>query len=191
MTSGRPAAGTVRHRLATRLDAEAIGALHADSWRRNYRGIYPDAFLDGEVFENRQSVWIELLGRDHPSRRTIVAEADGALVGFAHLVLDADPTWGSMLAHLHVQHEHHGRGIGTLLMAQAARLVLAEAAGGGLFLWVLEQNTAARAFYEARGGHRVERALATPPGGSDGPSAPRPARLRYVWSDPAKLLQRA
>ncbi len=34
-----------------------------------------------------------------------------------------------------------------------------------MYLWVLEQNLDARAFYEARGGTLVERALVSPPGG--------------------------
>ena len=35
----------------------------------------------------------------------------------------------------------------------------------GLYLWVLEQNAGARAFYEARGGRCVGRDLVSPPGG--------------------------
>lgn len=34
-------------------DAEAVAALHADSWRRHYRGAYSDAFLDGDVISDR------------------------------------------------------------------------------------------------------------------------------------------
>ena len=47
----------VKIRGATLPDAEQIAALHADSWRRNYRGAYPDTFLDGEVFEDRRDAW--------------------------------------------------------------------------------------------------------------------------------------
>jgi len=32
-------------RLASPSDAEAIAALHADSWRRHYRGAYPTPSL--------------------------------------------------------------------------------------------------------------------------------------------------
>ncbi|MBV9411286.1 MAG: GNAT family N-acetyltransferase, partial [Acidimicrobiia bacterium] len=39
----------VRCRVATIDDVEAIAALHADSWRRNYRGAYLDSYLDGDV----------------------------------------------------------------------------------------------------------------------------------------------
>jgi hypothetical protein len=41
------------YREATANDAEKIAALHARYWQIHYRGILSDAFLDGEVEENR------------------------------------------------------------------------------------------------------------------------------------------
>src|SRR6188768_3459087 len=43
-------------RPATAGDAGQIAALHADSWRRHYRGAYSDAFLDGDVLTDRLRV---------------------------------------------------------------------------------------------------------------------------------------
>jgi hypothetical protein len=40
---------SVSFRAAGQDDAHAIAELHADSWRRHYRGAYSDAFLDGDV----------------------------------------------------------------------------------------------------------------------------------------------
>jgi hypothetical protein len=34
----------MHYRSATERDIESIAALHAESWRRNYRGAYLDAF---------------------------------------------------------------------------------------------------------------------------------------------------
>ena len=47
----------VRYREATEHDAGAIAALHADSWRRHYRGAYLDSYLDGDVVADRLEVW--------------------------------------------------------------------------------------------------------------------------------------
>ena len=43
----------VHYRAALRADTERIALLHADSWRRTYRGSYRDTFLDGDVVTNR------------------------------------------------------------------------------------------------------------------------------------------
>jgi len=43
----------------------------------------------------------------------------------------------------------------------------------GLYLWVLEQNSDARAFHAARGGACVERAEVPPPGGDAAPAQRR------------------
>ena len=39
----------LRFRSAEAGDAAAVAGLHADSWRRHYRGAFSDAFLDGDV----------------------------------------------------------------------------------------------------------------------------------------------
>jgi len=122
----------VQFRPARPSDADAVAALHADSWRRHYRGAYSDAFLDGDVYAERLVVW------------------SSRLLGFS---------------------------------AQAA-----VARRTGMYLWVLEQNADARAFYEARGGTCVERALVPPPSGDASRLNGSPFGLRYAWSDPAVAL---
>jgi GNAT superfamily N-acetyltransferase len=170
-------------RFATPADADAVGALHADSWRRHYRGAYSDAYLDGPVHEDRRMVWSERFADEAGTHFTIVAEDGGGLVGFAHTRLDMDPEWGSLLDNLHVTLGHKRRGIGARLMARTAAELMARRPGGGLHLWVLEQNSAAQAFYAARGGTRVGREVRGPfPGGGTAPA------WRYAWPDPAVLL---
>src|SRR4051794_16812075 len=139
-------------RDATADDATTVAALHADSWRRNYRGAFPDAYLDGEVFADRQAVWSERLAHPDANAFTIVAEIDGDVVGFAHTILAADPELGALVDNLHVTHVRKRAGIGARLMAETARRVAARRPESGLYLDVLEKNTAAQAFYSARGG---------------------------------------
>jgi ribosomal protein S18 acetylase RimI-like enzyme len=173
----------MNYRHATARDVEAIAALHADSWRRNYRGAFADAFLDGAVSADRISVWRDRLTRPARSNEcTIVAERDGGVVGFAHTILEEDPTWGALLDNLHVKHELKGQRIGTRLMSETAHAVIEQTPGSGLYLWVLEGNKAAQAFYEARGGKCVGREDSEPPGGGT------VTGLRYVWPDPSVLL---
>jgi hypothetical protein len=81
--------GSVRFRFAGADDAEQIAVLHADSWRRHYRGAYADSFLDGDVVADRRSVWSARLAASTNSE-TVLAEHDGRLVGFIHVVFDDD-----------------------------------------------------------------------------------------------------
>lgn len=68
----------VRFRTGGSGDAAAIAALHADSWRRHYRGIYSDFFLDGDLEQERRSVWSErLTAATSESCHTVVAEVAG------------------------------------------------------------------------------------------------------------------
>jgi ribosomal protein S18 acetylase RimI-like enzyme len=179
---------TDRIRFANSSDAPGIAALHAESWRRHYRGAYSDAFLDGDVATDRQTVWIRQLSNPPASHCTLVAEDGDVLVGFAHSVFDDDPTWGALLDNLHVVFALKRNGIGTSLLTATARTVVARAPDSGLYLWVLEQNTTAQAFYEARGGKRVDRRLVSPPGGDPSRLSGTPSAFRYAWPEPSTLL---
>jgi predicted N-acetyltransferase YhbS len=168
----------MNYRQATASDAQGIARLHAESWRRNYRGAYSDAFLDGAVIDDRTAVWTDRLSQSRSDQYTVVADADGRVVGFAHVIFDADPTWGALLDNLHVDHDRKRQGIGAELMAQTSGVLLRRSTPTGFYLWVLEQNLAAQAFYRAQGGSCVERKLAGPfPGGGHAFS------LRFAWQD--------
>ena len=170
-------------RRAGPADAASVAALHADSWRRHYRGSYPDDYLDGPVFEERLAVWSERLSGPDGHGVTIVADDGGSLVGFVHLVLDADPEWGALVDNLHVRHDQQGSGFGTALLALAAAEVVACRPSSGLYLWVLEANMAAQAFYRARGARFEGTLVRASPAGN-----PLVA-LRCAWPDPSVLAK--
>jgi ribosomal protein S18 acetylase RimI-like enzyme len=164
-------------------DAESIATLHADSWRRHYRGAYTDAYLDGDVVADRQSVWRSRLAGPKQRQLTVVARHRYEILGFAHTILDQDPLWGSLLENLHVRSDRKRSGIGSRLLSETARRLIRLRPEGSLHLWVLDQNRAAQAFYSARGGIRVETQLRGPfPGGGHA------LGHRYYWTDPSQLL---
>jgi GNAT superfamily N-acetyltransferase len=173
---------TIALRRATSDDAAIVAALHADSWRRHYRGAYSDAYLDGDVESERRAVWTARFADRDARTYTVIAEVDGSPVGFAHTIFDSDEEWGSLVDNLHVSSTAQRRGLGAQLMGASAEAVLREAASPGLFLWVLEMNASAQAFYEARGGTRVESRVANSPAG-DALTA-----FRDVWKDAAALV---
>jgi ribosomal protein S18 acetylase RimI-like enzyme len=176
-------AAAVQFRSADASDADAIGTLHAESWRRHYRGAYSDAFLDGDVLADRSVLWRERLRQPGDGSVTFVAEHEGALVGFAHTIFDADPVWGAFLDNLHVASARQRRGLGARLLGLSARATVDRTPGSGLYLWVLEQNVNAQAFYRALGGRRMERAEAQAPGGDPARLNGTPMKLRYAWPD--------
>lgn len=173
----------VRYREVTELDAGAIAALHADSWRRHYRGAYLDTYLDGDIVPERREVWTDRLTPPRANQCTVCAEVDGDIIGFAHTVFGQDPTWGALLDNLHVRSDLKGRGVGTRLLSETAQALIRRRPSESLHLWVLDQNTAAQRFYRSRGGTRVETTLRGPfPGGG------KAVGHRYFWPDPHRLI---
>jgi ribosomal protein S18 acetylase RimI-like enzyme len=173
----------VRYREATEHDADAIAALHADSWRRHYRGAYLDSYLDGDVVADRVKVWSSRLTPPRLNQYTVMAVDGGEAVGFAHAVFDGDPEWGALLDNLHVRSDQTRNGIGRTLLSHAAQQLLEQRPTSSMYLWVLEQNMAAQSFYEALGGSRVESQRRGPfPGGGTAMAH------RYAWPDPSRLI---
>lgn len=173
------------YRNAQGTDAERIALLHADSWRRTYRGSYRDAFLDGDVVENRREEWRNRLARNREGQFVYLAEGDSHLLGFVCVFGKEDPKWGSLIDNLHVSYESKGLGIGTALMRSAAAWLESHYGHIGVYLWHLEANLPARSFYERLGGVHAETMELEHPGGGSSPS------WRVVWARPQDLRMRA
>lgn len=175
----------IGYREARSPDAASIAELHALSWRAHYRGAYSDEFLDGDIRSDRLAVWSRQLGE--AGRLTLLAE-DPAPIGFVSACFAADPRYGTLIDNLHVLPARQRGGVGRRLIGLVASAHLARGETGGLYLWVLEQNDPARAFYEALGGEQCETAPVEPPGGVRGRLDGRPRKLRYAWPAASRLL---
>lgn len=173
----------IRYWEATENDAGAIADLHADSWRRHYRGAFLDEYLDGDIVADRLEVWTSRLAPPRLSQCTVCAGIHSNVIAFAHLVFDDDPKWGALLDNLHVRSTFKGHRIGTRLLSESAQELTRHRPSESLYLWVLDQNVAAQSFYEARGGTKVESTLRGPfPGGG------RAVGHRYFWPEPSRLI---
>jgi ribosomal protein S18 acetylase RimI-like enzyme len=168
-------------RDATAADAGAIAALHTANWREAYADILDPAYLAGAIEADRRAVWDERLSAPSENLEVILAERDGALIGFASLFHQREPAWGGFVDNLHSSVRSRGQGVGKALLVEAARRVAARDADRGLYLWVFERNTRAVEFSRALGADIAERIL------SDWDKAPDEIRYRMHWRSAAKL----
>jgi ribosomal protein S18 acetylase RimI-like enzyme len=166
----------VTYRLAQDTDAARIAALHAQSWQTHYAGIWTAAYLDGPVVADRLAVWQERFQQPRENQHIVIAEASHLLVGFACTYFNEEPLYGTLLDNLHVATQVQGQGIGKKLMQLAAEAALRQYPEAKFHLWVLEENHAARKFYERLGGENVETTSCENPDGTYSPAC------RYVWA---------
>jgi GNAT superfamily N-acetyltransferase len=118
----------------------------------------PDGYLDELVATDRLTFWSDRFNESAPERRVVVkATRDSVLAGFACVLLDAEPAWGARLDNLHVRPQLKGEGIWYALFQAARHWIAQQMPEGSMHLWVVEQNYAARRFYERQGGAIAER----------------------------------
>ncbi|MCV5276105.1 N-acetyltransferase, partial [Escherichia coli] len=69
-------------RLAEYKDYERIAQLHADSWKRHYRGILTNTYLDSEAIDDKLLIWQTRLTNPPFNQHIVLAEEGGLLLGF-------------------------------------------------------------------------------------------------------------
>jgi len=170
-------------RTAAVRDAEDIAAVHFTSWDETYRGLMPDAMIDGFSIEKRAAMWRDALERDPQVHSVYVAtDYDGRIIGFAaggpggNSDFAAD---GEVYA-LYVLRAAQRRGTGRALMAAlAARLLERGHFKAGL--WVLRDNASGRGFYERLGARLIGEKT------DEGPEWTL-IELAYGWDDLRSLV---
>jgi ribosomal protein S18 acetylase RimI-like enzyme len=132
-------------RPATPDDAAGIGACHLACWQETYGDLLSPAFFAGRSPERFAANWARLLA-DPGQPPVVVAEADGAVVGFAQVGPSRDdpPVRAEELLTLYLRAAQQGSGLGQALLDT----VLGDRPAS---LWVAEENPRARRFYERNG----------------------------------------
>jgi RimJ/RimL family protein N-acetyltransferase len=140
-------------RSATVEDATGIAEAHVASWRSTYRGLLPQALLDGLSVDRRGAGWREAIQSGN-WEVNVVTDPVGQIGGFiatgGSRDSDATDIVGELLT-VYLRPELWNLGLGGRLHAVGiARLAsrFEEAT-----LWVLDTNARSRAFYERHGWH--------------------------------------
>lgn len=135
----------IRH-LQQEDDAFAISHVYEKSWKFAYKHIIPQSYLDS-IPEGR---WVPHLRQE--GRHTLIMLEQGSVIGTSSYCGSRFPEFSGMgeIVSIYLLPEYMGKGYGTLLL-QAAVEELRKSGYPEVFLWVLEENHRARAFYEKNG----------------------------------------
>lgn len=127
-------------------EADEISRIYAASWRTAYRGIVPQKYLDNlndlrwspKLADTPQRSYVLLDGERYIGTSCISPARDEKMAG-----------WGEVIS-LYLYPECSGRGFGRALLGFCVG-ELQKAGFGRVYLWTLEENARARAFYERFG----------------------------------------
>jgi ribosomal protein S18 acetylase RimI-like enzyme len=140
-------------RERTHADCDRVAEIRVRGRRTAYRGLMPQAYLDGlDVAEDAARHRARLAGGGGRAVN-LVAEQEGEVTGWAAFgsYRDGDAhTADAELYALYVHPGHQSRGAGRALLAETVRRCSA-AGRPRVFLWVLRDNARARRFSERAG----------------------------------------
>ena len=130
---------------ATPSDAPLIAALRQRCWAATYRGVYPDAMIDG--FDHAWHTERDLKRITDGRHIVHLIEQDGQPLGYIIL----HPGQTPLLMSLYILPEHHRQGIDRAAFA-LIRERFRSLGHSSFICHCLPQNSAARSFYERMGG---------------------------------------
>lgn len=144
-------------RRAKASDAHTIASIHVAAWHEAYTGLLPAEMLSGLDVAGRAERWERIIAsfsRENSGAAFLAVEADGAK-GFVSVSRQrqqglADRGYSAEITAIYVLEAAQGRGIGRALLREST-VHLRGSGHNAAALWVLEENTKARRFYEALG----------------------------------------
>ncbi len=164
-------------------DAEAIGWISVTAWRETYAGIMPDDYLAALSIEQRAAAFRDRIAKPADKQAISVALDDtDRAVGFAVSGPTRETSLGTdgEIFAINIVAAAKRRGLGLRLMAAMADH-LSSQNFAQVGLWVIDQNTAARRFYETLGGHETTRKTQTF-------GATSVIELGYAWRSVGELV---
>lgn len=139
-------------RAAMMKDARGIAVVHVRSWQAAYAGLMPQDVLDDLSIDDRAERWAQILGEPDQGSRTLVAERDGEIVGWAGFgaARERDAPGSGELWGIYALPSAWSSGVGHALLDAVERELSADGHATA-YLWVLDGNERAAAFYTRHG----------------------------------------
>jgi 3-deoxy-manno-octulosonate cytidylyltransferase (CMP-KDO synthetase) len=177
--SRQKAAGNFIFREATVEDIPRIARVHVESWRKSFRGVVPQEFLENISVEKREKAFGERFG-DEDYRMFVAESSENGVVGFVDFGASRGDFEGfeQELYSIYLLHEFQGKGIGGALLKTGVRDLRARGFNS-VYLQTLKINPY-KSFYEKLGGKIIAESL-TKLGDEDFET------VFYGWDDLNKL----
>lgn len=128
-------------------DAEVVGYVHSTAWKQAYTGVFRKGFLDEDTAEKRKQEFLESCGCKDIFY--YIVYEDETTVGIVKIIDESD---AYEIASFYILEQYRNKGYGKQVIAYLKK----ELDKKRMQLWVLEDNTKARRFYENNGFYNTE-----------------------------------
>jgi len=123
---------------ANEKDAMTVGMVHSCAWKQAYKDMFPQEYLETDTKEKRTEEFLQSCNSDNINYYLIYTEE--IAVGIVKLELDS---LHCEISSIYILEEYRNKGYGKEIIAFIKDLY----ADRKVYLWVLKENSKARAFY--------------------------------------------
>lgn len=130
---------------AKSIDIPQIARIHIDSWRKTYKGVMSESFLQSFNQKKTEKYWFDIL--KNKSYELLIFKKSNQVTGFMLLNFGQPESNSIELESLYVCPKHQEIGVGSSLIKKVINK-LKSRDFGQLYTWVLEDNFKAYRFYK-------------------------------------------
>lgn len=139
---------------ATLADAEDIARIHHAAWQESYKGIIDQGYLDALRCNDFLTRRHRMLSSPQTDSVHLVAKCPQS-VGFCDAGISRTDGYKGEIYAIYIANDYKQLGIGRMLMQKASECFV-QNDFFPFIVWLLEDNTPARGFYEKLGGIAVQ-----------------------------------
>lgn len=136
-------------------DQGQMARIKIDGWKNAYDKIIASKYLNELDYESQKQRYISSF--EEYKDLVLVADREGEILGYScfNYYNDNDSKYDAELVSLYIKKSETGRGIGTNLLKETAKL-LYNNGKSNMIIWCLANNYPAIKFYEGLGGKKVD-----------------------------------
>ena len=140
--NGKESMDRVELKMAMLNDADCIGKIHSKAWKQSYENIFPREYLDHYSSQTRTQEFLESI--DDMNIEYYLGLVKGEPIGIIKIhIYDGNVEIESF----YILGNYRGKSYGSQMLEH----LLGDRLEDKVYLWVLEENLAARKFYERKG----------------------------------------
>lgn len=143
--------GSLKIRKATEEDIDSIVKIKLNGWKKAYKNILSDEYLDSMDYEKNYQKFKSEITDDKCSKLNYVIIKNNKVIGYSKFEISKNEEYDSQIYAIYMDPKYKNKGYGTILL-NFIKEYLRQNGCKNMILWCIEKNYPSREFYKKKNG---------------------------------------